>query len=247
MDWLRTRPLAHRGLHDVLLGRPENTMPAFEAAREADVGVELDVMLTADHEVVVVHDDDLDRLTGRKLRVSQSAWQELRRVPVLRTEHTIPRLAEVLEAVGGRIPVMVEVKNPRASVGRLEAAVRRIVAPFDDDVAVASFNPRTVQWFARNAPRLLRGQAAGRLRDVPVPWPVKAYLRSLVSNHWTRPHFVSFELAGLPHQAASRWRRRGLPLITWTVRGEADLHKARSVADNLIFEGIAVERVRQRP
>ena len=66
----RGTPFAHRGLHDVDAGIVENTLPAFEAARDAGFGMELDIQFSRDMQVVVFHDDDLLRMAGdaRKVR-----------------------------------------------------------------------------------------------------------------------------------------------------------------------------------
>src|SRR5580693_9907041 len=62
--WLTSRPIAHRGLHDLAAGRPENSLAAFEAAAEAGYPCELDVQLTDSGELIVLHDADLTRVTG---------------------------------------------------------------------------------------------------------------------------------------------------------------------------------------
>ena len=66
-DWqtLSGYRYAHRGLHDLNAGRPENSLGAFRAAAEAGFGAELDVHLMADGALAVVHDSDLERVCGR--------------------------------------------------------------------------------------------------------------------------------------------------------------------------------------
>ena len=63
--WITETPIAHRGLHDINLGIPENSMYAFEVAISQKYIIELDVHLLKDGNVVVFHDDDTLRMTGK--------------------------------------------------------------------------------------------------------------------------------------------------------------------------------------
>lgn len=237
-DWLRSVPLAHRGLHDSATGVLENSLAAFAAAADAGYGMELDVHLSADGEVVVVHDDDLTRLTGEAVRVTTSRWDALTELVVTGTAERLPRLADVFDVVGARVPVMVEIKNAGRSAGPLEAAVAAVARAHPGPVTVASFNPLSVAWFARNAPDVLRGQTVGSLEGLPVPAPLAWFLRTLTTNRVTHPHYVSAQLSMLPDPAVDRWRERGLPVIAWTATSQAELDHAATVADNVIFERV---------
>jgi glycerophosphoryl diester phosphodiesterase len=102
--------IAHRGIHD---NRriPENTLAAFECAAEAGIwGVELDVRWTKDEAPVVCHDPDLERVFGIRRQVHTMRLEELRRRCPL-----IPSLTEVVTAFGGRLHLMIELKQPRAA------------------------------------------------------------------------------------------------------------------------------------
>jgi len=102
------RLIAHRGAS---ARAPENTLTAFRAALEdgAD-GVELDARLTADDVVVVLHDDDVSRVSGAAGRVSEMTFEQLRAL-LVRGSERIPSLTEVLEVVSGRVDVVVEIKG----------------------------------------------------------------------------------------------------------------------------------------
>lgn len=243
LDWLTAVPLAHRGLHDLRRRVPENSMAAFAAAADAGFGIELDVHRSEDGRAVVVHDRELVRVTGRELRVDRTPWATLRDLRILDTEERLPELGEVLDLVAGRVTVMVEVKNLERRTGPLESVVADVLAGYDGPVCVASFHPGTVAWFGANRPEVVRGQTSGPMRDVPMPGWLRFVMSRMLGNPRTRPHFLSYDLAGLPNRMVDRWRR-DRPLITWTVRTPEDLVKARAVADNFIFEGVAVPRPR---
>lgn len=246
LDWLTGVPFAHRGLHDRSRGIPENSMAAFMTAVAGGFAIELDVHRTADGHAVVVHDRELSRVTGRDLRVDRTAWSSLRGLSLDGTDQRLPLLGDVLDLVAGRVGVMVEIKNFDRRVGPTETTVADILAGYDGPVCVASFNPGTVGWFAEHRPGILRGQTAGPMRDVPVPGWLRFAMERMFANVRTRPHFLSYDLAGLPNRVVDRWRR-GRPLITWTVRTPEDLVKARAVADNYIFETVAVPSPEGRP
>jgi glycerophosphoryl diester phosphodiesterase len=242
LDWLTAVPYAHRGLHDPTTGVPENTLAAFAAAADAGFAIELDVQRTADGEVVVVHDLDLVRVAGIDATVAATEWPRLAGVRLEGTDEHIPRLGEVLEVVAGRVPLMVELKNATRRYGPLESAVAGHLADYDGPCSIASFNPGTVGWFGVHHPALVRGQTAGPFADVPMPRLARTALRSMLGNVRTRPHYLSYELAGLPNRAVEFWRRGGRPLITWTVTTEAERELAQRLADQFVFERITLPR-----
>jgi len=90
---------AHRGLK---LEHPENTMPAFRAAYESGFGIELDIRLTRDGELVCLHNPDTEHMTGTKLVVRESTYAELSRLDVLKPGVKIPRFPEVAEQIIAR-------------------------------------------------------------------------------------------------------------------------------------------------
>lgn len=128
-EWWARRPLviAHRGAARLA---PENTLTAFRLA--ADLGadaVELDARLTADGEVVVLHDKLLDRTTNGSGLVSRRTRQELQTLDAGAKSgadfagERIPTLDQVFEAVGSRVLINVELKNYDSAFDRLVATV----------------------------------------------------------------------------------------------------------------------------
>jgi glycerophosphoryl diester phosphodiesterase len=147
----------------------------------------------------------------------------------------MPRLAEALEIVGGRTPLLIEVKSPDRQVARLCAAVARALGSYDGPVAVMSFNPEVGGWFSRRAANVLGG--------LVVTENGRRGLRGRVERHWSlwraRADFLAYDVRDLPSSFAERARNRGLPVYTWTVRSEADRARAAAHADQIIFEAPA--------
>ena len=242
-DWLRQRPIAHRGLHDDQ--RPENSLAAFEAATAAGYPIELDVRCSADGRAVVFHDPTLERMTGQPGTVATTPLAELTTLRLGTSAQTIPSLDEVLAQVAGRVPVLIELK-PADRVGPLEQAVCDVLAGQPGDYAVQSFDPFSMIHMRQIAPDVPRGLLSGDMRDEPMPLHHKLALRNLALAPRARPHFIGYELWSLPYWAPSLLRRRGLPVLAWTARDQAGLTRARLVADNVIFEHVRPEATGSR-
>jgi glycerophosphoryl diester phosphodiesterase len=217
---------------------PENSRSAFVAAAEAGYGVELDVRLTLDGMPVVVHDADLERATGSDLRVGEITAERLATLRLVATDERVPTLPQALGAVAGRVPVMVELKSLRMGTGRIEPVVAAVLDAYEGPVCVAGFNPRSLQWFRRHRPSVPRVLTAGPLHGWPLPARVRRRLSDLRDAGSVLPAAVSYELAGLPSPATDAWRGAGGALVTWTVRNQRQLERARGLADNVIFEGV---------
>lgn len=237
--WVTATPIAHRGLHDMTRGIPENSLAAFAAAADAGYAAELDVWLSRDRVPVVFHDTDVSRLTGATGLVREFSASELGRLRLLGTDEPIPTLAAVLDAVAGRVPLFLELKAHQGRTDGIEPAVAELLESYTGRVAVISFHPLALRWFRRNRPDIPRGQTSSDFRDVVLnPAVLKAALRDFRLNGLSRPHFVTYDLRALPSAPASRVRAAGLPLIAWTVRNAADLDRAVALADQYVFEGM---------
>jgi len=235
--WLTGRPIAHRGLHDIAKGVPENTLAAFDAAIARGLAIECDVQLTGDGEAVVFHDDNAARLTGTDRRVAEMPMRELSALRIAGTEERPPSLPEALRFIGGRAPILIELKS-RDKTGPLESAVAKALGDYAGPAAVMSFSPRTVRWFAGSAPAVLRGLVSGPYRDRGELGHWQRFLRrNLLAAVASRAQFVAHNTECLDLAACRLWRRFGGPLLTWTVRSAADYARLRARADGMIFEG----------
>ncbi len=232
-QWLRTRPIAHRGLHDNRKV-PENSLPAFRACLDRATPIELDVRLTRDGQAVVVHDARLDRLCGRDIRVRDLSWEAVRSLDLLGTKERIPLFAEVLALVAGRVPLLVEIKN-RGRAGRLERRVAEALDGYQGECAVQSFNPWTVLWFRRNRPGLSRGQLV--CDDRNDRGAVRRFLRrNMAYNLLTGPMFVAVDIRMLRGAFLERMARSRLPVLVWTVRSAGEREFCREMGFNYIFD-----------
>lgn len=241
-NWLTKTPVAHRGLHDIALGVPENSRPAFTRAIEAGYAIELDVRITGDNQVVVFHDEDLGRLCGRDGMVSAMTLAEMKALKLLGTEETVPSFRDLLDLVKGAVPLLVELKkNKSEPAGILEGSVARMLQHYPGPFAIQSFSPRTVKWFQRNAPEILRGQIATDLASMGkgLGWFTRLQLNRALMHGYGEPDFLAYDVRDLPSEITAAARRRGLPVISWTVRTPGERARAAAHADNVIFEDLS--------
>lgn len=237
-DWLRRIPVAHRGLHDAAAGVPENSLSAFRAAVDEGYAIELDVRLARDGVAMVFHDAKLERMCGRPERMGDLDSASLRRIALQSGDETIPMLEDVLALVAGRVPMLIEIKNYGTDpVGPLESATVADLADYTGALAVQSFSPLTVEWFRTNAPHLVRGQIATAPSEMTdLDDAQKQMLAQMLDHGFGAPQFIAYDVRHLPSPLTTRARAQGLPVLTWTVRDDAALARARAHADNIIFE-----------
>jgi glycerophosphoryl diester phosphodiesterase len=242
LAWLVARPIAHRGRHDSTRGIVENTASAFAAAIEGDYAIECDIQITADGEAAVFHDETLGRLTERDGPVRALSMRDLRSVAFRRGGDRMQSLGELLDQVRGRVPLVVEIKSRWTSELSLARRAMKLAQNYPGPLALMSFDPRIVACLAREAPTIPRGIVADRTTDpyyAHLPLARRIEMRHFTHLPETRPHFVSFEAAGLPFAPVGRLRARGMPVISWTIRSPAEARHARRYSDQITFEGFA--------
>ena len=243
-DEFRRVPLAHRGLHDVTDGRPENSRAGLRAAIDAGYGIEIDLQLSRDGRPMVFHDYHLGRLTAEQGPIRQRDAAELATIPLAGGNEGIPDLSGVLGLVAGRVPLLVELKDQHGQMGEtdgtLEAATARALVGYAGPVAVMSFNPAMVARMATLAPKVPRGIVTCGFRgdDWPLLGPeTRARLREIPDYAASGSQFVSQHIHQLDTPRIAALRAEGATILCWTVRSVEAERMARRLADNITFEG----------
>lgn len=231
-DWLTKWEYAHRGLHSD--GVPENSLAAAEAAIAAGMGVECDIQRSADGAPIVFHDWDLLRLTGTKGLTEGRTALELRELRYLDGDHGPASLADLLELVDGRVPLLIEIKSKRGyDVEWTCRVVLETLADYGGDHAVMSFDPRVARWIRRNAPETPCGLV---MREDEHGYTQQPWQRRLA--FWiAKPDFLAYHIAALPNPWVAGLRDSGLPILTWTVNSPETRARAMLHTDALISEG----------
>lgn len=224
---------AHRGLHTEDKSVPENSLQAFRLAAEAGYGIELDVQLSKDGQVVVFHDDTLDRVCGVSGRVDEYTYAELKKMSLCGSGETIPLFTEVLDVIDGRGALIVELKTgPRNR--ELCRKTYAILEGYRGDVCIESFNPLIVAWFRFHAKDLVRGQLAMPMKEYDrktVSAPMAFALSKGLTNFIARPQFEAYKIGRRPLTVRLA-EKAGAMAFGWTSHDK----KSEKRRDGVIFE-----------
>lgn len=231
--------LAHRGLHNNP-SVPENSRAAFQAAIDAGYGIELDVQLSSDGIPVVFHDQTLDRVCGLSGSTRDYRFEKLATAPLFgQAETGIPSFAEILNLVGGRVPLLVEIKGEDPDYVSTCRKAAELLDGYSGEYWVESFHPLALAWFRKHRPAVLRGQLSMAFTHSPEYKGKPKYfvLRHFLLNFRSRPDFIAYRIEDQNDRAFCRLRRLyGVPALAWTVKTKDDLDAARGF-DGVIFEG----------
>ena len=245
--WLTARPIAHRGLHDPAERLVENSLGAAEAAITGGYAIECDVQLSRDGEAVVFHDATLARLTRARGALSERTAIEIQAIVFRHGEERPPTLPQFLARVAGRTPIICEIKSRFDGDLRLTERVATLARDYRGPIAIKSFDPAPIAYLRETH------YAAGPLGIVAEASYRGVYWRSLSRSqreiceaflHYpqTQPDFLSWNVDDLPHPTPFLLRQvERLPVMTWTVRTSEQRHAAQRWADQVIFEGAALE------
>ena len=229
---------AHRGLHGE--GSAENSMSAFAAAKEMGFGIELDVRLSKDGELVVFHDDNLTRVVGREGKVVDFTAKELSKMKLAGTSEGIPTFREVLDLIDGAVPLLIEIKMSGEETGVAEKLVE-VIEGYKGDYIVESFNPFALRAVKRARPDILLGMLSMEYMKEERFRGKMLYrlLQNLQLNFLVRPDFIAYDKEGysVPNLRLIR-KSFGTPLLAWTVKSQKEEDEAISHGfDSVIFEG----------
>lgn len=209
----RPRVFAHRGdsAH-----APENTMRAFELAKATGAdGIELDVRFDGDKQVVVFHDDALERVAGRPGLMSELSATE--RAALRIDGERVPLLADVLAAFDMELDV--EIKTRAGRGAELVAATARLIRDSHraDQVLVSSFDPIALVQFHRHLPEVALGYLFHERQTLPFR---KGWMGRWIGASCVHPQHTLVDEASM-----RRWHAAGMPVNVWTVDDPAELRR----------------------
>ncbi len=224
---------AHRGAS---AHAPENTLAAFRLAVELGAdAIELDAKLTSDGEVVVIHDQTLERTTGVSGRVNESSLVELRRLDAGSffsakfAGERIPTLAEVFATVGKKIFINVEITNYASPFDALPAKVAELVRRYnlEEWVLFSSFHPLNLLRTRRMIPQVPVGMLADK--GNPGRW-ARSFIGELIAPRFVHPNLSDADQAFIEAQHNS-----GRRVHVWTVNDPVDMRRLFNLKIDGIF------------
>jgi glycerophosphoryl diester phosphodiesterase len=238
IEKFRNIHLAHRGLHGD--GVPENSMKAFSLAVEQGYGIELDVHITKDNKVVVIHDSNTLRVCGVEKSVEESTYDELSQLFLENTDEQIPLFTDVLSLVNGKVPLLVELKS-KGSETTSCPYVALILDSYKGDYCIESFNPLIVAWYKKNRADVVRGQLSSKIKTVGGDnFKDKLYgflITNLMTNCVTKPNFIAYDykyLSNLSFKICKCLFKS--PVFLWTLKGKEIQEKYEGKYFGYIFE-----------
>ena len=247
LDELLKHRYAHRGLHKKP-AIPENSMAAFRLAVEKGYGMEMDLHLTRDGKLAVIHDASLLRTAGVDLVIEDLTLEEAQKYMLEESTEVIPDFQEVLDMTAGRVPLIVELKVGKTADGSdttaalcqkavemLDAYSAKYSASAPTLWCMESFSPTAVKWFRQNRPDVIRGQLAGDINhNSQVITPFQNFLvRQLLINFISKPDFVAYNYRDRFDGGVRRWKG---PLFYFTIKSYEDLKELEGRGAAGIFE-----------
>lgn len=234
MDW----KYAHRGLYGEEI--PENSLAAFQAAVDNGYGAEFDVHLLSDGGLGIMHDSNLERMTGVKGNIEDLTVEQLTQYHLNGTQYVIPTFQQVLEVFDGKAPLIIELKTDN-NAAKLCQTVCDVLDHYNGVYCLESFDPRCVIWLKKHRPDLVRGQLSyNYMKDPksPLPGILKFLLRFNLENFLATPDFIAYEY-GDRKTLSNRLCRKlwKIPGVSWTLKSKADYDTAVEEGWLPIFEG----------
>lgn len=221
----RPRIWAHRGAS---AHAPENTLAAFELAKTAGAdGIELDVRLDGDGNVIVFHDEDLRRLCGRPGRIDQVSATERKALRV--SGEPVPTLADVFDMLGD-LEINVEIKVARAgrNAKLVEATANAIrQSKRAEQVLVSCFDPIALVQFHRYLPDIALAYLFGKEQSLPI--------RRGWVGQWVGASVVHPQHTLCSETTVKQWHTAGMPVNTWTVDDPAELRRLNAIGVDGVF------------
>lgn len=228
---------AHRGLYDNQSDCPENSLKAIKKAVEHGYGIELDVQLTKDNELVVFHDASLKRVCGVDGKVYEYTYDELKQMKLFNSNQTIPTFKEVLEVIDGKVPFILEYKLDVVSTKVCQLS-NELLNSYKGLYCIESFHPLALIWYKKNRPDVIRGQLSMHY------WKEKKhfgnialmFMTFLLCNFLTRPDFIAYDQEDLNNFSRKVTRFFKAFQVGWTVPSQERYDEIKEHFDIVIFE-----------
>ncbi len=237
---------AHRGLHAIHAGIPENSLRAFRLAVNNGYGAELDVRMSHDGRLVIMHDESLKRTTGANANVSGVTEQVLGQLTLEGTREKVPYLEDVLPLFDGKTPLLIEIKTENNNHVELTRKVVNLLKQYPSlDYMIESFDPRVLMWLRKHRPDIIRGQLRENLfrdENSTLNPLLKFALTNMMGNFLSKPDFVACKYEEREELAPGLCRKLwGPQFFWWVVRSQEVADELADQEDKIIFEGFAAK------
>ena len=226
--WLKNTPIAHRGLWGKDI--KENSITAYKNAVQNGFAIEVDLYASTDGELFCFHDVSLERMTGKEGYIFDKDSAFIKSLFLKDSKEKIPTFRDLLFIVNGKVPILIEIKDqPDKQI------VERVLCELDEyqgEFAIQSFNPFHIIKVKKIAPYVIRGiLSTKRLNFLP---PIKRFIvKNMALNFLAKPDFISYDIQSFPIKKS---KIKNKTVLAWTIDDQQKLGKAKTLADNVIFE-----------
>ncbi|MDD3056265.1 MAG: glycerophosphodiester phosphodiesterase family protein [Aliarcobacter sp.] len=235
MNLFKNRFIAHRGLHKSRV-IPENSILAFNSAIEKNYAIEFDINITKDNQIVVFHDDDLNRLCNKKEKIEDVTYTFLKDLKLYESDEKIPLLKELLDEVNGKIPLVIEIKK-HENIGVLENILIEMLKEYKGEYFICSFEKDILFWFRNNKPKQKRG-----LIFASFPNKFKKYEKAVFIYKFfkTKADFISLENKLINSLIYDFCKKKNLEVIVWTIKDKKSFKNIDKKVSAVIFESFII-------
>lgn len=241
-SWLIDNYIARFGWNDEEVY--ENTLPAYQKAVDAGYPILIPVQMLDEGELICFADSTLARVANVSGYVTKMKLSDIKEHKIKDTDCTIPTLEEALDAIKGKVPVIIDIYN-ECNVGKMEEKIRDVVEEYVDkydlvdSIAIMSLNPHSLQWYYINAPWLPRILRSGVFK-------VKRYanlkgkkLTKLKLNKIANADYIAYNAKDLPCKHIKKHRPVGV--LAYNVKSQDEYLSVAVHCDNIIFDSFRPE------
>ena len=235
MKLFKNRLIAHRGLHKNKI-IPENSMLAFKAAIEKNYAIEFDINITKDNQIVVFHDDDLNRLCNKKENIEDVSYDFLKDLNLYESNEKIPLLKELLDQVAGKIPLIIEIKKHK-NIGLLENILLEMLKEYKGEYFICSFEKDILLWLEKNKPKEIRGLI---FESLPIKFKKYEKIAFLYKYFKSKADFISLEDKLIDSSIYDFCKKKKLDILVWTIKDKKSFQNIDKKVSAVIFENFII-------
>jgi len=206
--------IAHRGLWNNEV--PENSIGAFKRCIDKGIPIEFDVHILKDNTLVIFHDDNLLRMTGKDIDLKNSNYNDIKNIKLKNSNFYIPTLQEVLDLVDGKVLLDIELKTDVKGV-RICSELCKYLDKYDGKFVVKSFNPLYILWFKIKRPNFIRGLLVSKLKKKKMNKLFKMAISKMWFNFLVKPDFIAIDYKCLPNKKIEKLKKRNVLILLFTL------------------------------
>ena len=215
---------------------PENSMLAFKAAIEKNYAIEFDINITKDNQIVVFHDDDLNRLCNKKENIEDVSYDFLKDLNLYESNEKIPLLKELLDEVAGKIPLIIEIKKHK-NIGLLENILLEMLKEYKGEYFICSFEKDILLWLEKNKPKEIRGLI---FESLPIKFKKYEKIAFLYKYFKSKADFISLEDKLIDSSIYDFCKKKELDILVWTIKDKKSFQNIDKKVSAVIFENFII-------